>query len=132
MSDILFDLTRKETRALSHFYARSLVAYWKGAGSLNKNPVRSAGFRVLMAPDVPSVLLELGYLSSRTEAALLSSPEWRAKAALAVADSVGNFFAPHRRRQETAGGGQKAEITRVSVPDTGENPHSAAVAPATR
>ena len=40
-------------------------SYWKDAGRLNKNPQRSAGFVVLKAPDVPSVLLELGYLSSQ-------------------------------------------------------------------
>ena len=95
VSDLLFDLTRKETRAFSHFFARSLLAYWKDAGKLNKNPMRSAGFRVLMAPDVPSVLLELGYLSSKSEAAKLAQPEWRAKAAEAVVLSVDIFFAPN-------------------------------------
>ncbi len=94
VSDILFDLTRKETRAFSHYFARSLLAYWKDAGKLNKNPMRSAGFRVLMAPDVPSVLLELGYLSSKAEAAKLAQPEWRAKAAEAVVSSVDTFFSP--------------------------------------
>jgi len=92
VSDILFDLTRKETRAFSHYFARSLVGYWTQASKLNKNPLRSAGFRVLMAPDVPSVLLELGYLSSHTEAVKLSQPEWRRKAAGAVVKSIEAFF----------------------------------------
>ena len=60
VNDILFDLTRQETRAYSHVFARTLVNYWKVAGRLNKNPQRAAGFVVLKAPDVPSVLLELG------------------------------------------------------------------------
>jgi N-acetylmuramoyl-L-alanine amidase len=92
VSDILFDLTRRETRAYSHVFARTLTNYWKVAGRLNKNPQRSAGFRVLKAPDVPSVLLELGYLSNRKDDASLSSAEWREKAAGRVADAIGVFF----------------------------------------
>ena len=80
VSDILFDLTRRETRAYSHVFARTLVNYWKVAGRLNKNPQRSAGFRVLKAPDVPSVLLELGYLSNEKDDLALTSAEWRDRA----------------------------------------------------
>ncbi|SFK46955.1 N-acetylmuramoyl-L-alanine amidase [Methylocapsa palsarum] len=92
VSDILFDLTRRETRAYSHVFARTLTNYWKVAGRLNKNPQRSAGFRVLKAPDVPSVLLELGYLSNRKDDASLSSAEWRDKAAGRVAEAIAAFF----------------------------------------
>ena len=92
VSDILFDLTRRETRAFSHVFARTLVGYWQEIGSLNKNPHRSAGFRVLKAPDVPSVLLELGYLSSKNDLASLTSPQWREKATELVAKAVEGFF----------------------------------------
>ncbi|WP_245276174.1 N-acetylmuramoyl-L-alanine amidase [Methylocapsa aurea] len=92
VSDILFDLTRRETRAYSHVFARTLVNYWKVAGRLNKNPQRSAGFRVLRAPDVPSVLLELGYLSNEKDDAALSSAEWRDKASSRVAEAIATFF----------------------------------------
>lgn len=92
VSDILFDLTRRETRAFSHVFARTLVGYWQEIGSLNKNPHRSAGFRVLKAPDVPSVLLELGYLSSKSDLASLTSPQWREKATELVAKAVEGFF----------------------------------------
>ena len=92
VSDILFDLTRRETRAFSHVFARTLVGYWQEIGSLNKNPHRSAGFRVLKAPDVPSVLLELGYLSSKSDLASLTSPQWRDKATELVAKAVEGFF----------------------------------------
>jgi N-acetylmuramoyl-L-alanine amidase len=77
-----------------------LVSLWKNAGQLNKNPQRSAGFRVLKALDVPSVLLELGYLSNEKDLADLVSPEWREKAAGTVAASIGSFFA--QRNVETA------------------------------
>ena len=93
VSDILFDLTRRETRTWSHAFARTLVNYWGEAGPLNKNPHRSAGFRVLKAPDVPSVLLELGYLSNARDTAALTRPEWRGKAAEATVKAVDAFFA---------------------------------------
>ncbi len=93
VSDILFDLTRRETRAYSHVFARTLVSVWREAARLNKNPLRSAGFKVLKAPDVPSALLELGYLSSQKDSALLMDAEWRARTAAAVARSIDQFFA---------------------------------------
>ena len=93
VNDILFELTRRETRAYSHVFARSLSEYFKVAARLNKNPRRSAGFVVLKAPDVPSVLLELGYLSNPADAADLSSPVWREKAASQTAKAIDSFFA---------------------------------------
>ena len=93
VNDILFELTRRETRAYSHVFARSLSEYFKVAARLNKNPRRSAGFVVLKAPDVPSVLLELGYLSNPADAADLSSPVWRDKAASQTAKAIDSFFA---------------------------------------
>ena len=93
VSGILFDLTRRETRAYSHFFAHTLVNYWRVAGRLNKNPQRSAGFRVLKAPDVPSVLLELGYLSNEKDGLALTSAQWRDKASSQVAEAIEAFFA---------------------------------------
>ena len=93
VNDILFDLTRQERRAYSHVFARTLVNYWKIAGRLNKNPQRAAGFVVLKAPDVPSVLLELGYLSSPTDAAALTDAGWRDKAAGRMAEAIVAYFA---------------------------------------
>ena len=93
VNDILFDLTRQETRAYSHVFARTLVNYWKVAGRLNKNPQRAAGFVVLKAPDVPSVLLELGYLSNATDAASLTSAEWREQATGRMAEAIVAYFA---------------------------------------
>ena len=112
VTDILFDLTRRETRAYSHVFARTLVGVWKEAARLNKNPIRSAGFKVLKAPDVPSALLELGYLSSDKDSALLTDPEWRARTAAAVARSIDQFFAmrtPSRAAEELGG---VASVTR--------------------
>jgi N-acetylmuramoyl-L-alanine amidase len=92
VSDILFDLTRRETRAYSHVFARTLVNYWQVVGRLNKNPERAAGFRVLTAPDVPSVLLELGYLSNVKDAQSLVAPDWRDATTGKVVAAINAFF----------------------------------------
>ena len=93
IGDILFDLTRRETHAFSRQFSHSLVTRWKEAGSLNKNPTRSAGFVVLKAHDIPSALLELGYVSSAKDLARLTSPEWRDRAAGKTAEAIEAFFA---------------------------------------
>ena len=92
VSGILFDLTRRETRVYSQFFAHTLMNYWRVAGRLNKNPRRSAGFLVLRAPDVPSVLLELGYLSNEGDGLALASEQWREKASRQVAEAIEAFF----------------------------------------
>ncbi len=104
VNDILFDLTRQETRAYSHVFARTLVNYWKVAGRLNKNPQRAAGFVVLKAPDVPSVLLELGYLSSPQDSAQLTSETWRAAATARMAEAVTAYFADQHGPEKAAAG----------------------------
>jgi N-acetylmuramoyl-L-alanine amidase len=92
VADILFDLKRRETRAYAHIFSRGIVDEWRGAGRLNHNPERSAGFMVLKAPDFPSVLLELGYLSSRQDVKSMTSPEWRAKATSSLVSAIDRFF----------------------------------------
>ena len=91
VSGILFDLARRETRQFSQSFARTLINGIHGPTQINKNPHRSAGFRVLKAPDVPSVLLELGYLSSAEDVRLLKSPEWQDKVTGAAAMAIERF-----------------------------------------
>lgn len=93
VGDILFDLTQRETRAFSAQFSRTLIARWREAGSLNKNPSRSASFVVLKSYDVPSALLELGYLSSEKDLSRLTSPDWRSAAAGKTAEAIEAFFA---------------------------------------
>lgn len=94
VTDILADLIRRETQGFSIRFARSLVGELSGAiGMIPTNPHRFAGFRVLRAPDVPSVLLELGYLSNGEDEALLRDPAWREKAAESIAAAIGLFAA---------------------------------------
>ncbi|MET0745541.1 MAG: N-acetylmuramoyl-L-alanine amidase [Microvirga sp.] len=100
--DILQDLTLRETRAFSHGFAAGLVNELDPVARLNKNARREARFWVLRAHDVPSVLLELGYLSSRRDYDLLVSDEWRAKATLAISGAIDRFFATRLAKQGPA------------------------------
>lgn len=98
VSDILIDLARRETKNFSVSLARSMVGELRDRIQLNKNPLRSAGFRVLTAPDVPSILLELGYVSNESDVRDLASKEWRDNAAEAVVRAVGGYFAVRSAR----------------------------------
>lgn len=93
VKDILLGLTQRETRAYSNFFADSLMKNWSSSGDLNHNPHRSARFVVLKAPDVPSVLLELGYLSSAKDLRSLTNDAWRKRASTSVAHAIEQFFA---------------------------------------
>ena len=92
IAGILIDLTQRETKNSSVFLARRLVRQLKPVTLLTGHPHRSAGFRVLKAPDVPSVLLELGYLSNRADEKLLRSTEWRRRTAKAMVGAVDSYF----------------------------------------
>ncbi|MBF9232470.1 N-acetylmuramoyl-L-alanine amidase [Microvirga alba] len=100
--DILQELTLRETRNFSHSFATRLVGEFDSVARLNKNPRREAGFRVLRAHDVPSVLVELGYLSSKQDLDLLMSDEWRSKMVSAMSVAVDRFFATRLARQGPA------------------------------
>jgi N-acetylmuramoyl-L-alanine amidase len=91
VADILADLIRRETHTFSVRFARSLVGELSSTVELINNPQRSAGFKVLKAPDVPSVLVELGYLSNPKDEAQLSDPEWRSKAVGRISAAVARF-----------------------------------------
>ena len=92
VADILFDLKRRETRANGRRFSHGLVARLSDAGGLNRNPERSAGFVVLKAPDFPSVLVELGYLSNARDVANLKSDEWREKTTEAMRAAIDGYF----------------------------------------
>ena len=92
VTDILLDLTRRETQAFSIRMAETVLESFEGQIGLINNPLRHAGFRVLQAPDVPSVLLELGFLSNPRDEALLTDPEWREKVAERLAEAVGKYM----------------------------------------
>jgi N-acetylmuramoyl-L-alanine amidase len=92
IAGILIDLAQRETRAFSQQFAKHVVGELKGAARMHKHPLKSAGFRVLKAPDVPSVLIELGYVSSRKDLKQLMSENWRTHAGDAIVKAVDGYF----------------------------------------
>ncbi len=100
VADILIELIKRETHGFSMKFAKSLVGELANSVGLINNPHRFAGFRVLKAPDVPSVLVELGYLSNPKDEEQLRNPDWRGKAAESISNAVASFAAA-----KTAAGG---------------------------
>jgi N-acetylmuramoyl-L-alanine amidase len=94
VTDILIDLAQRETKAFSMQFARGLVSEVKTSARLNERPLKSAGFRVLTAPDVPSVLIELGFVTNPQDLKLLTSDAWRARVAESMVHAIATFFAP--------------------------------------
>jgi N-acetylmuramoyl-L-alanine amidase len=92
VADILIDLAQRETRTFSNRFARILKNEMKATARMHKHPLKSAGFRVLKAPDVPSVLLELGYVSNKSDLEQLVSDHWRSRAVGSVAQAVDAFL----------------------------------------
>ena len=95
VAGILLDLAERETKSLSIQFAHRLVGDMKSATRLHKTPLKSAGFRVLRAPDVPSVLVELGYVSNRQDLESLLSESWRNRTADSIAQAIDSYFAAH-------------------------------------
>ena len=105
VADILFDLKRRETRTYAHIFSRGVVESLRGAVKLNHNPERSAGFVVLKAPEFPSVLVELGYLSNPQDAQSLTSPEWRVRTTGAMVNAIDAFFSGIEKPASAPSGG---------------------------
>jgi N-acetylmuramoyl-L-alanine amidase len=95
VAGILLDLAQRETKTFSVQFAHRLVGELKGATRLHKNPLKSAGFKVLRAPDVPSVLVELGYVSNKEDLQSLLSDAWRDRTAASVAQAIDTYFSTH-------------------------------------
>jgi N-acetylmuramoyl-L-alanine amidase len=93
VADILIDLAQRETRTFSNRFARLLKNEMKTTARMHKHPLKSAGFKVLKAPDVPSVLIELGYVSNKSDLEHLVSDNWRSKTVGSVAQAIDAFFA---------------------------------------
>jgi N-acetylmuramoyl-L-alanine amidase len=91
VANILIDLAQRETQNRSVVFARSIVG--ELAGSLHTKKLRSAGFRVLKAPDIPSVLLEVGFLSNPDDEKHLTSDAWRDRMADQIVGAIDSYFA---------------------------------------
>lgn len=90
--DILVDLMRREMRRQSFVAANAIVEQLKPSIRVRRFPMRRADFFVLQSPDVPSVLVELGFLSNAKDSENLTSEAWRKRVSEAVARGVVSFF----------------------------------------
>ncbi|MGH1465468.1 MAG: N-acetylmuramoyl-L-alanine amidase [Cognatishimia sp.] len=89
IANILLDLVRQETSPRTERLAKAMVLGMKGTvGKLNNKPYRKAGFSVLKAADIPSVLIEVGFMSSKRDLANLKNPEWRQRLADGIRDGL--------------------------------------------
>ncbi len=93
VTNILIDLAQRETMNESARFASLLIKELRHNTRVLRNSHRFGGFAVLKAPDVPSVLLEVGFLSNREDERALRSKKYRAKLAVAVVRAVDGYFA---------------------------------------
>jgi N-acetylmuramoyl-L-alanine amidase len=98
VANILIDLALRETKNLSISFAETLLDNLHGKTKLSKRSRKYAGFRVLKAPDVPSVLLELGYMTNAEDVRRLQSAAWKEKIADAMVRAIDAYFAKQTAR----------------------------------
>ena len=98
VANILIDLAMRDTMNQSKFFANTVVSKMKGHGlKILPKTHRYAGFAVLKAPDIPSVLVEMGFMSNNSEAHLLATPDHQRKVAAALVDSIDAYFIKVRK-----------------------------------
>ncbi|WP_196258442.1 N-acetylmuramoyl-L-alanine amidase [Pelagibacterium limicola] len=90
--DVLVDFLGRETRRQSYLAARALIEQLEPSVQLRRFPLRQADFFVLNAPEVPSVLIELGFLSNSDDRANLTTEAWLDRVAAALARGVAIYF----------------------------------------
>jgi N-acetylmuramoyl-L-alanine amidase len=90
--DILFDLTQRATRNRSAVFAQTLVSSIDGKAPMLRHSHRDAGFMVLLAPDVPAVLLEMGFVNNPEDEARLRDPAARTRLMRAVTQAIDAHF----------------------------------------
>lgn len=90
--DILVDLMRRQMRRQSFLAAQAIIRQLEPSVTLRRFPVRQADFFVLQAPDVPSILVELGFLSNGNDIANLQKNDWRDRVVDALARGIADYF----------------------------------------
>jgi N-acetylmuramoyl-L-alanine amidase len=95
--DILFDLTQRATKNRSAEFAEALVGHIDNHTTMLRRSHRDAGFEVLLAPEVPAVLLEMGFVTNRQDEAMLSDPAQRTRLMNGVGDAIDEYFADTAR-----------------------------------
>ncbi|PTS91560.1 MULTISPECIES: N-acetylmuramoyl-L-alanine amidase family protein [unclassified Caulobacter] len=98
VSQILLDLSQRATKNRSAAFAQMLLEKVGAETPLLRRSHRDAGFVVLLAPDVPAVLLEMGFITNVEDERLLSNPTSRDRVVDAVGDAIESYFAPQLRK----------------------------------
>jgi len=99
VANILIELAQRETMNLSATFANIAVDQLAAGVTVLRRSHRFAGFAVLKAPDVPSVLIEMGYLSNAKDERMLRSPKQRHNLVVALAKAIDGYFAQRRLQQ---------------------------------
>jgi len=99
LATVMMDFARMDTQPRSEAFARLLTSRMALLGiGLHGRPVQGAAFSVLKSPDIPSALLELGFVSDQTDLANLNDPLWRARMVQAVADATTGWWRDEEAR----------------------------------
>jgi N-acetylmuramoyl-L-alanine amidase len=102
VTNILIDLVQRESMNLSAKFAGQVITeVSRDTHQLLQNTHRFAGFAVLKAPDVPSVLVESGYLSNERDEQMLRRPDYRAKLAQALARAIEGFLTRQQKMRRS-------------------------------
>ncbi|MCA8888528.1 MAG: N-acetylmuramoyl-L-alanine amidase [Parvularculaceae bacterium] len=92
LATTLYEVMQRESGTKSDKFAEILIAKLDGVTPLLNNTHRRENFKVLLAPDVPAILLELAFISNKSDEANLKSPAWRKRTMAAVADAIDTYF----------------------------------------
>jgi len=95
IKEILADLARREvdvTRDRTGVFVKSVIEYMGGSTGLMDNPDRSAAFVVIKSAKIPSILIELGFVTNHEDAELLKSDQWREKVSASIVTAIENYF----------------------------------------
>jgi N-acetylmuramoyl-L-alanine amidase len=96
VTSILIDLAQRETKNSAVKFAQVLVPELQRAGDVTQKSHKFAGFRVLKAPDVPSVLIEVGYVSNQLDESSMATNRWRRGMAGAISRAIDRYFKESR------------------------------------
>lgn len=92
LAEVLLDMSMNSTIQMSLNIGKSVLGEMRGVAKLHKNSVQQAGFVVLKSPDIPSILIETGFVSNKIEAKNLSSRNYRVKLAASISKGVIEYF----------------------------------------
>jgi N-acetylmuramoyl-L-alanine amidase len=92
LADLFIEMAQRDTKNLSASFAETIISQMKNNVKLLQNPHRFAGFRVLTGADIPSVLIELGYITNKKEERLLKSENYKNRLAKALVEAINEHF----------------------------------------